>query len=327
MIINTSEIGKVLPINLFKNNKLYSFDDGMNLIIVNELTTNFENQEFALDSKSLELIKKFENPDIELVDNEVIIKDNNKKYKVKTINASLPDFNSQNLIGIRVKLEDLRTARKFTSNSATRPILTSVNVNQNGNIYATNSYIAYIHKGNENSDNVVSSVNIPNTFIDILDIDTEVVDIKFNEFNIYVMTENRLFISRVIMGNFPNIEKLTRIITSQQDIIFDYNELKEAITFASYVGKAKEYNSNIICKFNNSKLTCNGLNDFECDIACNYNDNDYNFNMSIDYAQLMVNTCNNVNDDNELVIKYTSPTSPLIVIQDNNTFMFTPIRG
>lgn len=326
MQINTQEISKIktMPINLFKGNKIYSFNSTLDFLEVCTLNdVNFENQ-FCIDNKSFDLIKKFNNPDLEFKDNILIVKEGKKKFTTKTFEYKLPDFNLTNMVKCEIDLESLKTARKFTSSKDARPILTSVHLKDNGNIYATDSFVLYRNViADTINDDELHGINISNSFIDLLQKNNdEKIEISFNDYCVLVKQENMMYVGRLILGMYP---KLSKIFTDfyHEEIEYNLKELKENINFANNVGATKENNGNIICRLKNNQMQCFGDCDYECEFDYIKYSNDFDLTFTIDKLSLLINTFKN---DENINLKFKNSTSPLYCHNDFQDIVITPIR-
>lgn len=322
--INELQKVKTMQINLFKGNRLYSFNKGVDVIIVCQLSdVNFEN-DFAIDSKSFDLIKKFSNPDLELIGNELIVKEGKKKFKTKTFKADLPEFNTSNLTEFSVNYESLKIARKFTSNKDIRPVLTAINLKENGNIYATDSFVLYRNSITDYSnDDNIKSINIPNTFVDILEKPTDDnINIKFNNSCVMAKFDNLIYIGRLIMGDFPKLSRSLRN-SGGNSVKYDLTELKSNIEFANNVGTSKENNGNIICRLKNNQIRCYGASEYENEIDNISYDEDFDLSIVIDKIVLLLSVIKNTNN---IELKFGGSFTPIICENDNQTIVITPIR-
>ena len=330
MKININELTKTktMQINCFKGNKIYSFNSGVEVITICELSDVNFTTPFAIDSKAFDLIKKFNTPELELKDNQLIVKEGKRKFTTQTLNFELPQYDLNEMLSCNVDLEILKRARKFTSNNMmNRPILTSVNLKENGNIYATDSYTLYRYEKVKEDDTTFKGINIPNTFIDLLDknITDEKTNLKihFNSKCILVKKDNITFIGRLIVGDFPNI-KSTLECYCPDYFNCDYEELKDNILFANNVGASKDNNANIICRFRNNNLKCYGASEYETEIESITKSGDFEISIVIDFLQLLLNCVEK--DVKEIKLKFNGSYKPIKYQDENQTIMFTPIR-
>lgn len=332
MEINTKELSKTksMAINLFKGNKIYSLNsDNGELVIICELENARFDTPFAIDNKAFDLIKKFENPNLELDGTRLVVKEGRKKFTIETFNYELPQFDLTNMQKCEVNLELLKTARKFTSKKDIRPVLTSVNLVENGNMYASDSFALYRYEKVDSVDDFqLKSINIPNTFIDVLEKnsdETSNIELLFNEKCILVINNNIKYISRLIVGAFPNVNKVINEQKSQH-LELDFKELKDNIAFANNVGASKDNNANIICRFKNNHLKCYGACEFETEFENINYENNFEFSVVIELIQLLISSANQKLET--IKLEFEGAFKPLTYKDElGQTILITPIRN
>lgn len=310
---------KTQPINVFNGDKIYSFDKDTTYVEITKISEKIADVVFAIDNKTLDLIKSFEEPEITFnaESKELLIKKGKMRYKAKTFEYQLPQFNLKELKECEVDIDKLKLARKFTAIVEARPILTSVCLKPNGTIYASDSYVAFRH---DKGDCEEKGINIPKNFIDLLNGLNGVISLRFNDHCIVANDENHVYIGRLVVGDFPKLDRM--LIPNGNFITFNFDELKENYTFANKVGKGDEKSSSIICQFKNNGFKSFGACEFESEINAEY-EQDYLFNITIDKLQLLLDVANG----NETIsIQSASPVHPIYYAKDNDTFVLTPIR-
>lgn len=315
MKINTKELSKTksMAINLFKDNKVYSLNsNNSELVVISELSNVTFDKSFAIDNKAIDLIKRFEEPDLELDGTILVVKNGKVKFKIETFAYELPQFDLTNMQKCEVDLNILKTARKFTSKKDTRPVLTAVNLIENGNVYATDSYGLYRYeKTNSENDFTLKSINIPNTFIDLLEKtsdDSSNIELLFNDKCILVINNNIKYISRLIVGTFPNVNRVLNAHFNQH-LTIDFSELKENIALADVIGTSKENNDNIVCRFKNEKLKCYGACEFETEFETINYSSDFEFSVVIDLVKLLL-SCIDKNQS-EITLEFEGGRNPI----------------
>lgn len=310
---------KTQPINIFNGTKIYSFDRDSSYVEITRMSEKISDSTFAIDNKTMDVIKSFDNPEIEYNEDskELIIKKGKMKYKAKTFEYQLPQYNLENLRKCEVDVDKLKIARKFTASVETRPILTSVCLKPNGTLYASDSYVAFRHFNGVCEE---KGINILNSFIDLLYELKGVILLEFNEHCVVATDDNHIYIGRLVAGEFP---KLDRMMTANGNFIkYNYDELKQIYTFANKVGKGGN-NSTIICKFENNTFKSFGENEFESELSCE-TENNYKFYITIEKLQLLLD----VAGDNETIsVQNATSSSPIYYSVDKDTFVITPIRS
>lgn len=310
---------KTQPINVFNGDKIYSFDKDMSYVEITKISEKIADVVFAIDNKTMDVIKSFEEPEITFNKDskELLIKKGKMKFKAKTFECQLPQFNLKELKECEVDVEKLKIARKFTASVETRPILTSVCLKPNGTIYASDSYVAFGHDKGLCEE---KGINVPNTFIDLLNGLKNTISIRFNEQCIVVNDENHIFVGRLILGEFPKLDRMLKPIGNF--ITFNFEEVKEIYTYANKVGKSSENSNVIVCQFKNNMFKSFGDSEFESEINAEY-EQDYIFNITIDKLQLLLDVANG---SETISIQNNGSTSPIYYSKGEDTFVITPIR-
>lgn len=311
---------KTQPINIFKDDKIYSFDRDSSYVEITRMSEKISDSTFAIDNKTMDVIKSFDNPEIEYNEDskELLIKKGKMKFKAKTFEYQLPQFNLENLQECKVDVEKLKIARKFTATVETRPILTSVCLKPNGTLYASDSYVAFRHFNGVCEE---KGINIPNTFIDLLNGLNGAILIRFNDYCVVAEDDNHLFIGKLIVGEFPKLDRM--MSANGNEITYNYDELKDCCTFANKVGKGNDNSGVIICKFENDRFKAFGLSEFESELICE-KIKDFKVYITIERLQLLLDVAN---EKEKITIQNAGLTYPIYYQKNNDTFVITPIRS
>ena len=198
-------------------------DEYINIEVIDELKILIytENSEFNLNG-----IDKKEYPNISLEDNKTHVNISPKEFK-KLVNQTA----------------------FATSNDESRPILTGINIKITGNIFecsATDSYrlakkqIVLNDVIEENYNIIIPSKNILE-FIKIIDDNGENLEIHIFNNKILFKNNNLLFQSRLISGNYPNINNLIPT-DSFLKISANLDDIYNVIDRASILTSDKEKN-------------------------------------------------------------------------------------
>lgn len=322
MILNIKELpkNKLLENNTFIGNEFYSYDKDITLCIKAKLSIDLGEEAFSVDSNTMKMLFACVNPDITIKGNQFIIKDGKKKYTAKIDRVSVPQFNLNDLKELEVDAKKLKLARKFTSSNDARPILTSVNVCSNGLIQASDTHVVYVHKIDNNLTNENNfSINIPNTFIDLIQEEKNIV-LKTNGNLITYTHENNTYISKLIAGTFPELSKLTTY-ESTKEITFNKAELKECLKLVNNVGVDTNSKNSIIVELENDTLTTYGFNTFSSELDVK-RDFDYDISFAPQFLNLLVETC----EEDKIKVYYQDTRKPLIrVINNEEVLLFAPI--
>lgn len=327
MILNINELSKTktFQTNIFNGSKIISYDYGMNVIVITKLSEKVSDTPFAVDNKGYDLIKKFQSPELSYDEekNILYVKQGKNKFKINTFKGNLPQTNLDDLKSIKVNYKALKKACKFTSISETRPILTSVCIKENGNIYATDSYVAYrCLKDENNDDENVEEINVSKNFIEVIDSECDFIDIQYNSNCIIYKNNNITYVGRIISGIFPKLNKILEL-KSPNSLVYKYDELKEALSLASNVGKTKENNGNIIIRLKEKSLIAYGESQFESVLDATVPEN-LDITFSSDKIILLL-SCVEKNKEN-IELNYNEGLSPVIFSQNNEKIIITQIN-
>lgn len=334
MILDVKKLPKKIgEINQFVKNEnssgctLYSYSIKGQMSIVC-LIDDFEIEEnFAVDNKTLEMVKILSPITDVIVDGKTFtIKSSKGNYKAKLLQNRLfekPNINFD--LSFKTDLKRLKIASEFCSKNDKKPILTGVNVNSNGDINATDSFVAYRYVNKENVGKSCYTITIPSEFIDFVSkvVDEKEVVIKFNNNICAVEVGNIIYVNRLLNGNYPSLSKIFEIRNNAENINFDINDLKEKVAIAKNVGEQKD--KPIFLTFNNGLLLANGENDFSSSLT-NSNQktcNNYEFTISLNNFATVLN---NIIDNDKITIDYIDSVRPLFVEDNENEFLILPIR-
>lgn len=334
MIINVEKLPKKLnEFNYFKKEEkgctLFSYGIKSSLIIVVDFSELEIEKDFCVDNKSLEMLKLLSPCEIEVENNNFIIKSKKGKYKSKLVENSTfvsPNLEFENQCN--TNFERLKIASCFVSKSESRPILTGVHIDLNGGIEATDSFTAFRVVNNEFNKvecDLDKSIVIPSQFIDYIakNLYTEDKDITiyFNEKSCMIRTETSMFIHRLIAGKYPDLSRIFNNIKSNKTLRFYREELKEKITISKNLG-VKMSNSNICVTFENGRLIAEGENDFDCELLNLNNDNDYQFTLALEKLDVVIENLTNT----EINIGYTGALYSLLFKDRDYEILLQPIR-
>lgn len=334
MNINVEKLPKKLnEFNYFKKEKnscrMFSYGIKSALIIVVDFNELEIENDFCVDSKSLEMVRLLYPCNVKIVDNSFIVESKKGKYKsklIETTNFIKPDLEFTNKCV--ANLEVLKVANCFVSKSESRPILTGVHLDMNGGIEATDSFTAFRYL-NDNNDKVdcerENSIIIPNQFIDYitknLDNENQEVIINFNEKSCMVKLNDSMFIHRLIAGKYPDLSRIFNGIKSNKFLKFNKDELKEKLTISKNLG-VKATSSQINVTFDNGKFIAEGENDFDCELLTLNNENDYQFTLSLEKLDVVVNNLSS----EEINLGYTGTLYSLLFKDTNYDILLQPIR-
>ena len=227
--------------------------------------------------------------------------------------------------GFRADLSRLKIASKFCANSDKKPILTGVNVNSNGDINATDSFVAYRYVNEAKVENVLYTNTIPSDFIDFISKITNenFINIEFNNNTCMVTIDNIKYINNLLEGNYPNLSRIFESKSTANVIEFFTDELKEKVEIAKNVGANKDMP--IYMTFENDTFVANGSNDFSGKLS-NILDSDlfdYKFTISLDYLSDVLNS---ISDSEKISFYFTGSVRPIFLEDNGNEFLILPVK-
>ena len=317
---------KVNEINYLKKEDkgctLYSYSKKNTIIIVARLDDFEIPHDFFVDDKAINMINLLSPiKSIKIDDNCMTIKGAKGSYKARFIEGiiTLPNLNFNDYVSI--EMDRLKIANKFVSTKDTRPILTGVNVNLNGNICATDSYMAYRYISGKTIEESKSgkSITIHKSFIDYIGslFDKE-VDIYFNENTCMVSKENVYYISRLLSGIYPDIDRIYNSVKKLTKITFDVKDLNEKLSIASILDFSSDY---CVINFKNNTLNVKAENPYNAEINVDYS-NEYEFNIAMPRLKAVLSNI----QKNEMVLDYEGTFKQLYVEENRNEFVLLPMR-
>ena len=333
MFIDITKLpAKLNELNYFKKNidkkgtTIYSYSLKNQITIVCELDELEIENDFCIDSKTIDMIRLLSPIKEIVIDKDFTIKSKKGNYKTKLISSNLMlDFlNLKYEKTLNVNFEKLKNASQFVAKDNKRPILTGVNVTDLGDIIATNSFISFryvnkemIHIPRERS------ITIPSSFIDFIAklSDSETITINFNRNNCMVQLDNVKYITNLLEGNYPSLDKIYATKIQYDEIVFDANDLKEKFFIAKEVGQDKN-NEIIFFSLENDKLVSKGVNDFEAILKPLKNEVDYKFTVSLEYLNIIINNLK----ENTINVLYKQSDKPIFFLDNDNEFLILPMR-
>ena len=165
---------KVNEINYFRKENqgctLFSMSDKKTTVIICRLVDFEIDQDFCVDDKTINMIKLLNPTDITIKDGTFFIKAKKGKYKAKLMKNQLKNIDIENKYSINVNMNRLAIAKTYCSDNESKMALNGVNVNEYGDIVATDSYTCfrYLNKNAERTTDKPLNITIPREFIDFI---------------------------------------------------------------------------------------------------------------------------------------------------------------
>ena len=299
MRIDVSLLPKKLnEINYFKKGdngcEIYSYSaklEDRNEVIVVELKDCEIEKDFCIDLKSLEMVKVLYPCDITITDKSFIIKSNKGKYTGKLLSEGLFNLSTSNYNDVlSIDIDTLVKASGYVSKNDKKPILCGVRIDENGNVYATDSFRAYFYRESESLSQ--NGITIPTSFINLVKSLSNENNIKINYNNniLVVMFNNIKIFGRLLDGNYPNMSKILERKNNATLIEIDKDEICERLEIASNIGNDSDKRT--IIKFTNGKIEALGNNNYEAEIKFEC-DSEYSTKMQFDFLDQAFKTITN----------------------------------
>lgn len=296
--------------NLFSNNLIYGFNDDYKYVLITEIEKPVSDTEFMVDDKTMEMMELLKPYEFKL-GKTLIMKGEKGKYTAQLLEQP---FEKPELIAtknININYNVLLKANDFTASDSKMPALNGVFVADNGNIYASDGYVAYRHLANDYY--ISTGIIIPRDYIDFLKAniskDTETITLKYDRNKCFVKYNNLTIVGRLLNSVFPNVDSIFRKAVNNLTIEYEHNLMDNFLNFANKVSGDVIY-----LDFNNQELKASGNNVYE--LAC-LKDGEFNFRLTYTYF-------NNVfKQIDKVVINYEGNLKPIIV---NNEYMILPVR-
>lgn len=203
--------------NLFEKNVLTQWDG--NVIIISNVDYNSCENNICVSEKFMEMYEKI-GGNITYKDRKVIIKNGKISYKEneKIYNKPQTEFEFNN--NLTINSDVLKIAQDFVCKSKSgRAVLYGVYIQENGKVCATDGISLFCNDFDLPYEE--NGIILPASIINYLD---GQVKIEYNEKACKIECNNKIYITRLIVGKYPNIDQLKRGLNN--DIIeFDYKEI------------------------------------------------------------------------------------------------------
>lgn len=299
MILDINLLPKKLnDINYFKKVndgcEIYSYNERLeqrNEVIVVKLPMQIE-KDFCIDSKAIEMVRKL-NPDQITIDSKsFIIKGQKGKFTSRLLSEQLFDLSQTDLSDeIQIDFVSLVKASGYVSKNEKKPVLCGVRIYDNGDICATDSIKAYFKEND--TQKVTEGITLPVNFINLIKTtfnNLKVVKFRYNK-NIVMLEESNVKIySRLIDGNYPNMEKVISNVSFATSVDVDVNELRDRIEIASSVDSGED--KRIIIKLGTNKIEALGDDKYEAEIKFD-NGTSYEIKLQLELLDQAIKTIDN----------------------------------
>ena len=244
MIFNIELPKKLNKINYFKKEEkgctLYSYNGVLGnsfYIIANYPELEIEKDFTIVDSTLNAIVKLNPNVEVKLNEKTIVAASAKGKYTGKYVENNFVAPYMEYKDNTIINLDILNKASSFSSSNEKKPILTGVNVNQNGVIIATDSYKVYRYNDNSNNVEDPTSITIPSSLIKLAYsvFDNKKLDLYFNKNTFCIKDDNIMLVGQLLDGNFPNVNAIFNQL-NQEPCVINKEELLEAIDFTKITG-------------------------------------------------------------------------------------------
>ena len=280
---------KLNDINYFKKAEqgceIYSYNSKVeerNEVIVIKLDDCEIEHDFCVDSKAIDMVKVLYPCEINVTDKSFIIKSKKGKFTAKLLSESLFKLASDDYSkSLNIDINILTKASGYVAKNDKKPILCGVRIDDNNNVYATDSFKAYFYRTtNELSQN---GITIPLNYINLVKslIDKNEINIKYN--NNILMTRinpNIEIYGRLLDGNYPDMSRILKNRANATLVEIDKDEIVDRLSIASNVGSGSDKRT--LIKFTKNKIEALGDNDYEAEIKYN-SGNDFSLKIQLEY--------------------------------------------
>ena len=319
---------KINEINYFKQQEngclLYSLSEKKNITILCRLE-NFEiENDFCIDDKTLNMIKLLAPIDsIKFEDNKIIVKSKKGNYRAKLIEKPLPIIETDYENKVEVKVKTLNSAKNFLADEKSVLALSGIRINSCGDVVATDRFTAFRNLNLENleSRENASYIIVPKDFVDFINKEfgeNEKITLFFDNNKCMVNKDNLTYISRLIAGNYPNVDHIFNNLNGEE-LEIDFADLKEKANLAKEVGFGND--NLILYTFENGNLSVNGENDYQTKLIGNVNVIEHTFTLSLENLYKIINSV----ECEALKLYYNSANRPIFTKENGNEILVLPV--
>lgn len=199
--------------HFLKKMQLTITDESFNTVIVAKYECD---DDFVLDAKSFDMLKKISGP-IKIIDNTISF----NKYKCQNQDVKLPNLNFGNIIYSNTY--DSSVLKEAIRYVGKRDVFQGVLFNDNGDIFATDSFALYFKR---NIGEHTRYWSVPTQFIKLLP-DSE-VKLNFTDTMVMFECDDYKLYNRLYNSKIPSIERICDTFKSNYEIVFD---IKPELTY------------------------------------------------------------------------------------------------
>ncbi|UPT77556.1 DNA polymerase III subunit beta [Sulfurovum sp. XGS-02] len=299
-------------------------------IVTDNISIEAEGAFTAHGKKLLDIIRILKDDDItlEILDNTLIIKQKNSKFKLPTFDAnsypSFPNINDKPQISLD-SLNLIQNLKKIspaidTNNPKFELNGALINIKNDGtDLVGTDTRRLAIATIPGNNNEALSLIVPKKAILEIQKLFLDQIDIYFDETNLIISNENYYFYTRLINGKFPDYERIIPATTKHQ-ITLPKKEMVDAIKMITTISQEIKMTLLSDTIIFNSLSADNVEAKTEVELNTGLNDK---FELSFN-SKYILDFISQVNK-NEFTIEFNEPSLPFIVKDDNFITIIMPI--
>ena len=299
-------------------------------IVTDNISIEAEGAFTAHGKKLLDIIRILKDDEItlELLDNTLIIKQKNSKFKLPTFDPnsypSFPTINDKPQITLD-SLSLIQNLKKIspaidTNNPKFELNGALINIKNNGtDLVGTDTRRLAITTIPGNNNEELSLIVPKKAILEIQKLFLDQIDIFFDETNLIIANENYYFYTRLINGKFPDYQRIIPATTKHQ-ITLPKKEMVDAIKMITTISQEIKMTLLSDTIIFNSLSADNVEAKTELELNTGLNDK---FELSFN-SKYILDFISQVNK-NDFTIEFNEPSLPFIVKDDNFITIIMPI--
>ncbi len=292
--------------NYFKDGNCYQWDKDNTVYTITKANVNQE-LDFCLDKFGMDMLLKFNNPNINLKNNKLEIEADGIKANIPTISEALlvPKF-TRNGKTFKVDVETLSGASQFLSVKDKRLILQGVNI-QNGRVNATDSFIAF---SKDFEIDPAINITIPKSFIEELKNYTKgEVEFRTDGIKISALVNDVEIIGVLLEGQYPSLLRIFEgsLKATHETVQMDREELNSILSYVLESKGTVTLDKNIVIQGEFANISKNWSTDMK----------GLNVSLQLSYFKAALNYLNS-----DITMSISSSDRPIIL---NDEILITPL--
>jgi len=299
-------------------------------IVTDNISIEAEGAFTAHGKKLLDIIRILKDDEItlELLDNTLIIKQKNSKFKLPTFDPnsypSFPTINDKPQISLD-SLSLIQNLKKIspaidTNNPKFELNGALINIKNNGtDLVGTDTRRLAIATIPGNNSEELSLIVPKKAILEIQKLFLDQIDIFFDETNLIITNENYYFYTRLINGKFPDYQRIIPSTTKHQ-ITFPKKEMIDAIKMITTISQEIKMTLLSDTIIFNSLSADNVEAKTELEFNTGLNDK-FELSFNSKYILDFISQANK----NDFTIEFNEPSLPFIVKDDNFITIIMPI--